>query len=48
MLAAVNTVLDVAYASVVIWLVASQRILDPAFATALNARQWTQAKLPTW
>lgn len=47
MLAAVNTVLD-AYASVVIWLVASQRILDPAFATALNARQWTQAKLPTW
>lgn len=36
-LAAVNTVLDVAFAGVVIWAVASQRLFDPAFATALSA-----------
>ncbi len=36
-LAAVNTVLDVAFAGLVIWLVASERLFDPAFATALGA-----------
>jgi hypothetical protein len=35
-LAAVNTVLDVVFAGVVIWLVATGRLFDPAFVAALG------------
>jgi hypothetical protein len=36
-LAAVNTALDVAFAGIVIWLVASRGLFDPAFVAALDA-----------
>jgi hypothetical protein len=36
-LAAVNTVLDVAFAGIVVWLVATGRLIDPAFVDALRA-----------
>lgn len=36
-LAAVNTVIDALFGGVVVWLVATGRLLDPAFVTALQA-----------